>query len=136
MVRHIYCTRKIPRVYPEILGVSYHFHYFPGIFHAFQGFHMLSQDVSCFPRGFVFIWRTKSMLTMPYAHPHHYQVLALHSPITLYAHMALPPYLPMLTSPITPYAHLHPSTILTWHSTFITPYDFLPMRAPSLRALK
>ena len=76
------------------------------------------------------------MLTMPYAHPHHYQVLALHSPITLYAHMALPPYLPMLTSPITPYAHLHPSTILTWHSTFITPYDFLPMRAPSLRALK
>ena len=73
-------TRKIPRVYPEFLGVSLDFPYFPRIFRAFQGFHILSQDLSCFPRGFEAVWRTKSMLIMPHAHLQ----------TSLYADLALP----------------------------------------------
>ena len=140
-------TRKIPRVYPEFLAVSLDFPYFQGIFCAFQGFHILSQDLSRFPRGFEVFWRTKSILIMPYAHLHPSLMLTWHSRITLYAQLELP-QCPVLTwhyphnslcspgTPIKPYGHLHPSTIPIRHSAFITPYDFLSMRALSLRALK
>jgi len=115
-------TRKISRVYPEFLGVSHDFPYFPGIFlcfpgisHAFPGFIMLS-------KGF---WGClEDWVNVDHA-------LCSCSPLPNDHNMAFPHHtLCSPGTPIMPYAHLHLCTIFTRHSSFTTPYDFLSMRAP------